>query len=109
MATWDRAKLGFSSACLAGKTLDEAAEIGLGMGFRTYEMLAFDGYRHSQGELRGFYFEHMSAAERDALREIADRFDHVSTHAPFMDMATVSPNPSVRAAAERRKTTNGAN
>lgn len=102
MSTWDQAKLGFSSACLAGKTLSQAAEIGLAMGFRTYEMLAFDGYRHSQGELRGFYFEHMTGAERDALRAVADRFDHVSTHAPFMDMATVSPNPSVRETAREQ-------
>jgi len=102
MQHFDASRLGFSSACLAGKTLAEAAEIGLELGFRGYEMLAFDHYRHSQGVLRGFYFEHMTAAERDELRTIADRFDHVSTHAPFIDMPTVAPNPSIRAVAQKQ-------
>ncbi|NSW58410.1 MAG: sugar phosphate isomerase/epimerase [Armatimonadetes bacterium] len=95
-------RLGFSSACYAGLTLDQAAQRGQRLGFRTFEMLAFDGYRHSQGVLRGFYFEHTTAAERDELRAIADRFDHVSTHAPFIDMTPLAPNPSVRETAVRQ-------
>lgn len=95
-------RLGFSSACYAGLTLEEAAQHGQALGFRTFEMLAFDGYRHSQGMLRGFYFEHMTARERDDLRAIADRFDHVSTHAPFIDMTPLSPNPTVRDTAVRQ-------
>ena len=95
-------RLGLSSACHPGLTLDEAAQRGHELGFRTFEMLAFDGYRHSQGILRGFYFEHMTARERDDLRAIADRFDHVSTHAPFIDMTPLAPNPSVRETAVRQ-------
>jgi len=102
LAGFDTSKLGFSSACLAGKTLPQAADIGRAMGFRTYEMLAFDGYCHSQGTLSGFYFEHMTADEREDLRELASRFDYVSTHAPFIDIASVAPNPSIRAAAQRQ-------
>ncbi len=102
MATFDTTKLGFSSACFAEKTLAEAAETGLAMGFRTYEMLAFDGYRHSQGTLRGFYFDRMTDAEKEALREVAAQFDHVSSHAPFMDVSPFAPNPAMREAAQRQ-------
>ena len=102
MASLDHARLGFSTACFAGMTLDEAARRGRAMGFATIELLAFDGYYHSQGVLPGFYFEHMSAREREALRELVRPFDHVSTHAPFIDMAPLAPNPSVRETARRQ-------
>lgn len=102
MTAFDPARLGFRTACFAGMTLDEAARRGRAMGFKTIELLAFDGYSHSQGVLRGFYFEHMSASEREALRDLVRPFDHVSTHAPFIDMAPLAPNPSVRETAQRQ-------
>ena len=102
MAILDDTRLGFSSACFAGNTLDEAANIGLAMGFSAYEMLGFDGYSHSQGVLSGFYFEHMTDAQREALRQVASRFEHISTHAPFIDIASFAPNPSVRETARRQ-------
>ena len=102
MAAFSPDRLGFSSACYAGVSLEEAARRGADLGFGCFEILAFDGYRHSQGTLRGFYFEHMTPDERDELRSIAARFDHISTHAPFIDMAPLAPNPSVRATAVRQ-------
>lgn len=95
-------KLGFSTACLADYTLAEAARVGQDLGFRAIELLAFDGYRHSQGELAGFYFDRMSPRERRQLQRIVEPFDHVSTHAPFMDMPLFSPNPGIRDAAFRQ-------
>lgn len=102
MAPPDPTRLGFSTACFAGMSLEEAARRGAAMGFATIELLAFDGYCHSQGVLPGFYFEHMSASEREALRELVSPFENVSTHAPFIDMAPLAPNPSVRRTARRQ-------
>jgi len=102
MPAMDLARIGFSSACLPGRGLAEAAQVGIDLGFQAYEMLAFDGYCHSQGLLRGFYYDQMTAAERETLRAVASRFRHLSTHAPFMDVPTVSPNPAMRAAARRQ-------
>ena len=92
-------KLSFSTASLAGHSISEAARVGWDLGFRSIELLAFDGYRHSQGDLAGFYFERMTPPEREALREVVSRFDNVSTHAPFIDMPLFAPNPALREAA----------
>lgn len=98
----DAGKLGFSTACLAEHSLPEAARIGHELGFRAIELLAFDGYTHSQGELAGFYFDRMSAAQRDELRRIVEPFEHVSTHAPFIDIPLLAPNPGIREEAFRQ-------
>lgn len=98
----DASRLGFSTACLAGHSIDEAAQVGHELGFQTIELLAFDGYRHSQGELEGFYFDRMSDAEREALRRAVGPFEHVSTHAPFIDIPLLAPNPGIREEALRQ-------
>jgi len=98
----DVGKLGFSTACLAEHSLPEAARIGHELGFRTIELLAFDGYTHSQGELAGFYFDRMSAAQRDELKRVVEPFEHVSTHAPFIDIPLLAPNPGIREEALRQ-------
>lgn len=102
MASFDPARLGFSTACFARTSLPRALELGSAMGFRTLELLAFDGYCHSQGPLSGFYFEHMTGSERDALRQLVSGFDYLSTHAPFIEICPLSPNPSVRETAQRQ-------
>lgn len=99
MTTFAPDRFGFSTASLAGTSLAEACRAGRELGFAAVELLAFDGYCHSQGALAGFYFEHMSAAEREALRACVAPFAHVSTHASFFDLPLLSPNPSLRAAA----------
>ena len=102
MQAFDRSHLGFSTACCAGKSLAEAFQIGHDMGFATCEILAFDGYYHSQGKLSGFYFEHMTPAQREELRELASGFTHLSTHAPFIDMHPFAPSPSIRDVCRRQ-------
>ena len=91
--------LGFSTASLAGCSLDEACRIGHDLGFAAAEFLAFDGFRHSQGPLAGFYFDRMTPAEKDHLRALAEGFGHVSLHAQFYEMAPLSPSPGLREAA----------
>lgn len=95
----DPSHLGFSTASLAGYSLPEACRIGHELGFQAIEFLAFDGYCHSQGQLDGFYFEHLSERERRELRALADEFAYVTTHAPFFELTILSPNPALRAAA----------
>jgi sugar phosphate isomerase/epimerase len=98
----DNSKLGFSTACLANHSMEDALRVGGELGFETVELLAFDGYRHSQGDLAGFYFDRMSDADREALRRAVARFKHVSTHAPFIDIPLLAPNPGVREEALRQ-------
>ena len=95
-------RLGFSNASLAGYSLAEACRVGLNLGFGAVEFLGFDGYAHSLGTLDGFYFERLTPSERDALRDLAAQFPHVSTHAQFFEMPMLSPNPALRETAVRQ-------
>ncbi|MFQ6099113.1 MAG: sugar phosphate isomerase/epimerase family protein [Armatimonadota bacterium] len=91
----DPTTLGFSTACFARHSIAQAAEKGGRLGFRAIELLAFDGARHSQGPLAGFWFDRMSATERQRLRAIVEPFEHVSTHAPFIDLPLFTHNPGI--------------
>jgi sugar phosphate isomerase/epimerase len=95
-------RLGFSTASLANCSLEAACQMGQQLGFTAVEFLGFDGYCHSQGPLAGFYFEHLSDAERGRLRDLASQFRHVSTHAPFFELPLLSPNPVLREVAQRQ-------
>ena len=88
-------RLAFSVACLAGYTLEEAGRIGHQLGFAGVEFTAFAGYRHSQGDLAGFYFERLSKEEREHLRDLAGSFSFVTLHAPFFEIPLLSPNPAL--------------
>lgn len=90
------ARLGFSSASLAGYSLAEACLAGRDLGFEVVEFLGFGGYCHSLGELDGFYFERLSDQERADLRQLAAPFAAVSTHAQFFELPMLSPNPALR-------------
>lgn len=92
-------QLGFSTASLAHHSLEEACRVGHELGFAAVEFLGFDGYRHSQGDLSGFYFELLDEEGRARLCELAAGFDHVTTHAPFFELPILSPNPALRRAA----------
>ena len=102
MRALDPTKLSFSTACLANHSLADAVRVGRELGFGGIELLAFDGYRHSQGDLAGFYFDRMASAEKERLRQLVAPFEHVSTHAPFIDIALFAPNPGVREEAFRQ-------
>ena len=100
MAPADNAtgRLGFNTASLYGYGLDEALEIGFGLGFRCVEVLAFEGYRNAAGEIAGRFFDRLSEAEIEGLARRLERFDRVAVHAPFWDVLPFSPNACVREA-----------
>lgn len=89
-------KIGFSTASMAALTIPEACRAGREMGLKAVELLAFDGYRHSQGVLAGFYFDRLSSQEKDTLRDAVSGFEHVSVHAPFFENTLLSPNQALR-------------
>ncbi len=89
-------KIGFSTASMAALSIPEACRAGREMGLKAVELLAFDGYRHSQGVLAGFYFDRLSTQEKDALLSAVTGFEHVSVHAPFFENPLLSPNQALR-------------
>ncbi|MHB8997070.1 MAG: sugar phosphate isomerase/epimerase family protein [Armatimonadota bacterium] len=95
-------QFGFSTASLAGHSIPEACRLGHDLGFTVVEFLAFAGYRHSRGEVCGFYYDRMTPDEQAALRELASGFRHVTTHAPFFELPILSPNPALRETAVRQ-------
>ncbi len=97
-----RRRLGFNTASLPNRSLDEALACGKQMGFATVELLAFAGYRHTAGDLAGHYFDRMPPDEMAELREMIVRFKHVAVHAPFWEIAHFSPNPVIREASRRQ-------
>jgi sugar phosphate isomerase/epimerase len=88
----DKAKLGASTASLAGYSLLDAIGKIKELGFQCIELLAFDGARHSVGNLAGFWFNRMSESEKRALRQALQGFKHVATHLPFIDVPLFSHN-----------------
>lgn len=90
----DKSKLGANTACLAGYSLHDAIAGIQSMGFRTIELLAFGGARHSQGDLAGFWFEELASAEKDQLREETRDLEHIAVHLPFQDVPVFSANPA---------------
>ena len=92
------AQLCFNTACLPGDDIFALLAAGQAMGFRAVELLAFDGYRHRMGRLAGFYWDRLSASERQRLRRHLEPFDRVALHAPFIDLHPLAPNPAIREA-----------
>ena len=95
----DRSQVGSNIASLAGYTLEDAIEKIQLMGFKTIELLAFAGARHSIGDLPGFWFDELTETQREALRTSLDAFDHISLHAPFSDAPLFTYNPGIQATA----------
>lgn len=88
------ARIGYNTASLPDRTLDEALAAGCSLGLRCVELLAFEGYHHTAGELAGLFFDRLTAAQRDALAEKVAGFDHVAVHAPFWDVVPFASNPT---------------
>ena len=84
--------IGASTACLADYSLMEAVRKIRDMGFGSLGLLAFDGVRHSVGDLAGFCFDDLGEEERDELKKALDGFDRVFIHAPFVDVPLFTPN-----------------
>lgn len=92
----DRSKIGASVACLADYSLYEAMEKIRGMGFESVELLAFEGARHSIGDLGGFWFDELTEEERERLKEAVGAFRYVAIHAPFIDMPLFTHNIGIK-------------
>ncbi|MFW5867932.1 MAG: sugar phosphate isomerase/epimerase family protein [Armatimonadota bacterium] len=100
------ASIGFNTASLPDRPLDEALATGRTIGLRCVELLAFEGYHHTAGELAGLFFDELSAPERENLAQQVGDFERVAVHAPFWDTLPFTPNPATRAAsrAQLRRT-----
>jgi len=91
----DKDNLGASTASLANYSLLDAVAKIRDLGFETIELLAFDGARHSVGNLAGFWFNRMGQSEKAALRRSLQGFKHIATHLPFIDIPLFSHNPDI--------------
>ena len=91
----DKGNLGASTASLANYSLLDAVAKIRDLGFETIELLAFDGARHSVGNLAGFWFNRMSESEKAVLRRSLQGFKHIATHLPFIDIPLFSHNPDM--------------
>ncbi len=89
-------RLSFNTACLPNRTFEETVELGRSLGFTGVELLSFADYRHTQGDLAGFYFDRLTEEQKQGLAEQTAPFEHLSAHAPFWDIAPFSPNPGIR-------------
>ena len=92
----DRSQIGASVASLADYSLVEALEKIREMGFESVELLAFEGARHSIGDLGGFWFDELTEKERDRLKEAVGAFGYVALHAPFIDMPLFTHNIGIK-------------
>ncbi len=95
-------RLGFNTACLPNRTLEETIKLGGSLGFTGVELLSFADYRHSQGDLAGLYFDRLTEEQKQGLAEHIAPFENVSAHAPFWDIAPFSPNPGIREESRRQ-------
>ncbi|MGC9319572.1 MAG: sugar phosphate isomerase/epimerase family protein [Armatimonadota bacterium] len=94
--------LGFNVASLPNRALAESVRLGAELGLRGVELLAFEGYRHSQGDLPGVWLDDLDEVGREELAELLAPFEDVSVHAPFWEVAPVSANPAIRGASREQ-------
>lgn len=92
----NKSMIGANTACLADYSLYDAIARIKEFGFETIELLAFDGAKHSIGNLAGFWFGQMTGAERKKLKGGVKDFKYLSTHAPFIETPLITPNPGVK-------------
>ncbi|MFO8082265.1 MAG: sugar phosphate isomerase/epimerase [Armatimonadota bacterium] len=92
------AGVGFNTASLPDRSLEEALRVGAKLGLHCVELLAFAGYRHTAGELAGRFFDELNAPARERLAGRVAGFDRVAVHAPFWDVVPFAPNPATSAA-----------
>ncbi|NCO41787.1 MAG: hypothetical protein COZ06_13830 [Armatimonadetes bacterium CG_4_10_14_3_um_filter_66_18] len=91
-----------STACAPNHTLDDAVALLTRTGFPGIELLAFEGARHSQGDLPGRWLHDAPAVDLTALREKLSAFSFVTSHAPFIEVRLFAFNPGIRAETRRQ-------
>jgi len=89
-----------STASLSGFSFEQSLEKIAAMGFGGVEILTFTGKSHSVGPIPGVVVGQLSASERKRLRERVDRFEHVTTHLPFIDLRPVDANAELLEASQ---------
>ena len=87
-----RTRLGASTACLAGMSLEDAIGQLQRLGFDTIEMISYTGASHSIGDIPGFDFAQASPAQRRLVYQTTRGFRHISAHLPFQDISLFSSN-----------------
>lgn len=90
------ASIGFNTASLPDRSLEDALATGRRLGLRCVELLAFEGYHHTAGELAGLFFDQLEAVERATLAQQVADFHRVAVHAPFWDILPFTPNTTLR-------------
>lgn len=95
-------QLSASTACLPHHSLAEAIAAIAGIGFDGIEILAFEGARHSQGNLPGKWLHDASADDLGRARRALSGFAGISTHAPFIETPMFATNPGIQAEARRQ-------
>lgn len=88
-------RLGVSTGSFAGFDLRGSVQAAYSLGFTTFELLAFEGARHSVGPAPGHTLRGGSA-EQQRLRNLTRPFRHVSAHMPFHGLQLLSTNATVR-------------
>ncbi|MFW5866847.1 MAG: sugar phosphate isomerase/epimerase family protein [Armatimonadota bacterium] len=96
------ASIGFNTASLPDRSLEEALRVGAELGLQCVELLAFAGYRHTAGELAGRFFDELTAPARERLAALVAGFERVAVHAPFWDVVPFAPNPATRDASRHQ-------
>lgn len=88
-------RIGFNTASVANRPLEEAADVGRRLGLGGIELLAFADYRNSQGDIDGRYFDRLTDEDRELLVRATAGFAHIAVHAPFWEISPFSPNPAI--------------
>lgn len=96
------ARLGASTACLAGYSLLESVREIRRLGFSTIEIIAYTGARHSVGEIPGFDLREASEREREQVYDATRPFRHISAHMPFQDVQLLVRDAQARRTAIER-------
>lgn len=95
-------QLSASTACAPNRSLAGAVDLFHRLGFPGIELLAFEGARHSQGDLPGRWLYALGPGELDTLREQFASFAPVTTHSPFIEVRLFAFNPGIRAETRRQ-------
>lgn len=89
-------RLGASTACIAGGSLDDAIDQMQQLGFGTLEMISYTGASHSMGKIPGFDYYKATEKQRQQVYKATRVFQHISAHMPFIDIDLLSSDKKVR-------------
>jgi sugar phosphate isomerase/epimerase len=89
-------RLGASTACFAGMSLQDAMAHLKRIGFGTIELITYTGARHSVGAIPGFDFAASTQDERDRVFALTRGFQHITGHLPFQGFSLFSHDSADR-------------